>query len=879
VSDELPIGTVTFLFTDIEGSTRLLRELGKSYGPVLDDHARLMREAIAAGAGTEIRTEGDSFFAVFPTATGAVLAAAAAQRALAAHRWSHGPGLRVRMGMHTGEGRRGGDDYIGIDVNRAARIAAAGHGGQVLLSDATRALVADALPDRVSLRDLGEHRLKGFDLPQRIHQLVIEELPSDFAAIRSLEVPKDLPVQLTSFVGRGQELTVITGLAERSRLVTLTGPGGTGKTRLAVEAARRLAERFADGVHFVDLSPITDPQLVANAIASALRLREEGGRPVLEIISDHLRDRTSLLVLDNFEQVLPGGQVVATLLRAAPKLRVLVTSRAPLGLTGERDYPVPPLELPDPEGDPAALLHSEAVDLFADRAGAVDPGFSITDENIRIVAEICARLEGLPLAIELAASRIRVLPPRALLERLDLRLPVLVGGPQDAPDRQRTLRAAIAWSYDLLEQRVQTFFLRLSVFAGGWTLQTAEDVVNPAGELGDTVELVETLLQHSLVKRDDPDDPGERFRMLETIREFGVERLQTTAGGDDVRRRHARRFLDLAEEADGRLIGSDQRRWLELLSREHDNFRTALRWAIEGDHGETGLRLGSSLSRFWQMRGHLDEGHRWLDAVLALPSSATSSIERARCLSGLGAIANWQGEVGTVIAAHEESLRIRREIGDPAGTAQALQDLGMARNVSGDPTSAQVLAEESLAIYRQLGDPHGEAWGLWALGAALCFQGDLEGARKQLEESLRIFDELGDDRSGLGNVITGLGVVAAIAGDPREASARILQAMDLAEEAQDALAISSQLEVLAAMANATGRPERAVRLAGATAMLKEKTRGQAPPAMLPFPDPREVAAKLLDPASLERAWAEGRAMTLEEALAYARRDASPNADP
>jgi class 3 adenylate cyclase len=426
VKPDLPSATVTFLFTDIEGSTRLLRELGESYSLVQDDHARLVREAIAAGDGTEIRTEGDSFFAVFPTATGAVRATASAQRALATHTWSHGGPVRVRMGMHTGEGRLGGGDYLGIDVNRAARIAATGHGGQVLVSDATRALVGAALPDQVSVRDLGERRLKNFDTPQRIHQLVIEGLPSDFPAIRSLDVPTNLPVQLTTFVGREQELADIIGLVERSRLVTLTGPGGTGKTRLAVEAAGRLAERFLDGVHFVDLSPITDPGLVANAIASTLRLREEGGRAVARIVSDHLRDRTALLVLDNFEQILTGGEVVATLLRTAPRLRALATSRAPLGLAGEHEFPVRP-------------------------------------------------------------------SPHSVLERLGQSLPLPVGGPRDAPERQRTLRAAIGWSYDLLEERVRTFLRGLSVFGGGWSLAMAGEVVADPQAEGTAMTLEEAV--------------------------------------------------------------------------------------------------------------------------------------------------------------------------------------------------------------------------------------------------------------------------------------------------------------------------------------------------------------------------------------------------
>jgi class 3 adenylate cyclase len=465
---QLPTGTVTFLFTDIEGSIRLLQRLGDAYRAVQDDHARIMRRAIDEGGGVAIRTEGDSFFAVFADHAAAVRAAVTAQRDLAAHPWPQGMPLRVRMGLHTGRGELGGDDYLGIDVNQAARIAAAGHGGQVLLSEATESLVRHDLPDGVTIRDLGEHRLKDLDHPVRIHDLVIEGLPAEFPPLKTLDVPSTLPSPLTSFVGREREAEQVAELLRASRLVTLIGPGGTGKTRLAVEVARRSVDAFPDGSYFVDLSPITDPMLVPDSIASALRfLPERSGRSVLEILQDHLRDRKALLLLDNFEQVLPGADTVAALLEAAPRIRVLATSRSPLGLSGEQAFPVPPLGILDAADDVAALRQSEAVSLFVDRATAVDPSFSLADEDVPIVAAICARLDGLPLAIELAASRVRLLPPRQLLERLEPALPMLVGGPRDAPERQRTLEAAIGWSYDLLDEGGRILFRRLSVFAGG----------------------------------------------------------------------------------------------------------------------------------------------------------------------------------------------------------------------------------------------------------------------------------------------------------------------------------------------------------------------------------------------------------------------------
>jgi len=870
---QLPTGTVTFLFTDIEGSTRLLQRLGAGYRAVQEDHARILRRAIDEGGGVAIRTEGDSFFAVFPDHAAAVRAAVAAQRALASHPWPHGTPLRVRMGLHTGRGELGGDDYLGIDVNRAARIAAAGHGGQVLLSEATRSLVRHDLPDGVALRDLGEHRLKDLEHPIQIHDLVIEGLPSEFPPLKTLEVPSTLPSPLTSFVGRQREAYRVAELVRTNRLVTLIGPGGTGKTRLAVEVARRSLNAFPDGSYFVDLSPITDPLLVPDSIASALRfVPERSGRSVLKILQEHLRDRTALLLLDNFEQVLPGADTVVALLGAAPRIRVLATSRAPLGLSGEQAFPVPPLGILDATDDVAALRQSEAVSLFVDRATAVDPLFSLADDDVPIVAEICARLDGLPLAIELAASRVRLLPPRLLLERLEPALPMLVGGPRDAPGRQRTLEAAIGWSHDLVDEAPRALFRRLSVFAGGWTLDTVMDVADPVGDLGDVLGVLESLVQHSLVHRVPGDTQG-RLRMLETIREFALARLDASGDGPDVRRRHALRFRDLAERAGPHLTGPDQRRWLDELSREHDNLRAALRWAIDGDEGETAIRTAGPIWRFWYARGHLEEGRRWLEAALGLPSSGGPTMPQARALTALGGIAYWQGDFDTALRSYEEALEVLRVMGDRAAIVEALLDVGETRAVKGDPGSGVAFMEESLALARELGDRRGEAWARWGLGTARMFAGDLGASRDHLQQSLRIFQEIGDDNWGLGNALGGLGGLAALRGDPTEARRLFLETWSFSGEQANALQIAGHLRLLAVVANQLAQPERAARLAGAEAAWRGKVRGQIPQAFMPYEDPAEVAARELGDEAFQRAWAEGQAMSLEEALAYAREDA------
>jgi predicted ATPase/class 3 adenylate cyclase len=870
---KLPTGTVTFLFTDIEGSTRLLQRLGDGYRAVQDDHVRILRQAINEGGGVAIRTEGDSFFAVFADHSGAVRAAVAAERALAAHQWPHGTPLLVRMGLHTGRGEPGGDDYLGIDVNRAARIAAAGHGGQVLLSEATRSLVRHDLPDGITIRDLGEHRLKDLEHPVQIHELVIEGLPSEFRPLKTLEVPSTLPSPLTSFVGRQREAHLVTELVKTKRLVTLIGPGGTGKTRLAVEVARRSLDAFPDGSYFVDLSPITDPLLVPDSIASALLLvPERSGRSVLEILQEHIRDWTALLLLDNFEQVLPGADTVAALLAAAQRIRFLATSRAPLGLSGEQAFPVPPLGILDATDDVAALRQSEAVSLFVDRATAVDPLFSLADEDVPIVAEICARLDGLPLAIELAASRVRLLPPRQLLERLEPALPMLVGGPRDAPERQRTLEAAIGWSYDLLDEAARVLFRRLSVFAGGWTLDAVMDVADRGGDLGDVAGGLESLVQHSLMHRVPGDTQG-RLRMLETIREFALARLDASEDGPDVRRRHALRFRDLAERAGPHLTGPDQRHWLDELSREHDNLRAALRRAIDSDEGETALRTAGPVWRFWYARGHLEEGRRWLEAALGLPSSRGPTTPRARALAALSGIAYWQGDFDTALRSCEEALDIHRALDDRAAMVEALLDVGEVRAVKGDPASGVALMEESLALAREVGDRRGEAWALWGLAAARMFAGDLDASRDLFEESLRIFQEVGHDTWGWGNAASGLGGLAALRGDPTEARKLVFESLALSGEQVNAVIITGHLRFLSMVANQQGQHERATRLAGAEAAWRGKVSGRVPDAFFPYEDPGQAAARQLSDEAFKRAWAEGQAMSLVEALAYAREDA------
>src|SRR5687767_2573926 len=576
-------------------------------------HDEILKRAIESNGGHDFKTVGDAFCCAFWTAADALDAALEVQRTLFDEEWQETGPLRVRMALHTGTGEERGGDYFGPPVNRVARLLSAAHGGQVLLSLPTQELVRDQLLVGTSLRDLGEHRLKDLFRPERVYQLSAPELPSEFPPLRTLEAYRNnLPLQPTPLIGREKEVAEVCDLlgGEATHLLTLTGPGGIGKTRLALQAAADLLDDFSDGTFFVPLATLTEAELFLPAVAETLGVRETGEQPLKEILKDYLGERRLLLVLDNFEQVLGAAPAVTELLAVAPGLKVLATSRAPLGLYGEHEFPVPPLTLPDLERPPPLerLTQYEAVGLFVERAQALKPDFKVTNESAPAVAEICVRLDGLPLAIELAAARIKMLPPRAMLQRLTSRLKLLTGGARDLPERQRTLKATIEWSFALLDEGEQVLFRRLAVFSGGRTLEAIEAICDAEGDLPvDTFEGVSSLLDKSLLGQEE--GPGEepRFVMLETVHEFAREKLQGSGEAEQIKRVHAQYFLTLAEEAHPELLGANQLQWLEKLEAEHDNMRAALSWALEGKEVEVALRLGGALSWFWSMRGYYGE--------------------------------------------------------------------------------------------------------------------------------------------------------------------------------------------------------------------------------------------------------------------------------
>jgi predicted ATPase len=651
------------------------------------------------------------------------------------------------MGLHTGLGTLGGDDYVGLDVNRAARISSAAHGGQVLISDATRVLTLDALPAGVTLRRLGEHRLKDVSRLELLHQLVIDGVESQFPPIRTHEQSAgNLPPRLTSFIGRETEIADLAGLLEGIRLITLTGPGGTGKTSLAVEFARSRAAEFEQGVWFVSLETVADPSLVARTVAAGIGLIDGPDLEATQRLARFFEDRSALLILDNFEQVVPAAPLVKELLQAAPKLKVIVTSRSPLRLAAEQEYPVAPLSVTRRETAGDDERPADAVRLFVERASRVRPGYRLAAEDTAAVDEICRRLDGLPLGIELAASRVAILPPRALAERLAGRLDLPGAGSRDVPERQRSLEGAIAWSLDLLQPAERRLLARLSIFAGGCRLAEAEAICGPEADLGvDVLEGLSRLIDHSLVQPA-PGFDGARFRLLETIRVFAAVRLASAGEAAMIGRRHALAYRDLAELAARHLPGRNQVEGLDRLSAEHDNLRVALRWTIDNGDAETALRLGAGLWRFWQLRGHMTEGREAITEILAMPGASAPTEWRMRALEAAGGLQWWSADVAGGDVSYSAQLEVAREIADVRGTADALFNLVHTHFALGaHPAELDRMRDEAIELYRQIGDERSIERTRLTATYSLMAAGRMVDGRDAILTALERFEELGDD--------------------------------------------------------------------------------------------------------------------------------------
>lgn len=725
---------MTFLFTDVEGSTRLWEEHPDTMGPAVARHDEILRAAVEARGGNVFKSLGDAVYAAFEESSQAVAAALDAQRALVFEPWPLPHPLRVRMAVHAGVCERRDGDFFGRPLNRTARLLAIGHGGQVLVSDCVREIVGDALPPGASLVPLGDHRLRDLALPERVFGLVHPELPALFPPLRSAgrnDVPNNLPTATTSFVGREKELSQVEAALARTRFLTLTGSGGCGKTRLALQAAGEVAEAYPEGVWYVELARVNDARLVPQIVAETLGVAEMAGEEPLRAIAAYLRERRLLLVLDNCEHLLDAcGALADTILRSGPGIKVLATSREALAVAGELVLRVPSLSLPEGEefGD---ILQYEAPRLFAERAAFHRPDFAVTDANSAALAALCRRLDGIPLAIELAAARVRALTIEQIDARLDDRFRLLTGGSRSALPRQQTLRALVDWSYSLLTDVERTVLRRLGVFVGGWSLEAAEAVL-PGGavEEWEVLDLLSSLVDKSLVQAEEA--AGEtRYRLLETVRQYALEKLLGEEDSVSTRQAHLAFFLRVAEEAAPHLTGMDQARWFARLDREHDNLRAALDWS----RGEARLRICGALYWFWHVQKFNGEGLRRMVEALDDPAAATPSPCLAKVLLGAGMLAYWL-EDGRQESFFVRGLEVAQAVGDKNLEGRILGNLGALSVETRAFAAARTYTNRALEIHRELNLPARMAHQYCTLGFLEREEGRPEDARLMLESAL-----------------------------------------------------------------------------------------------------------------------------------------------
>jgi predicted ATPase len=776
------------------------------------------------------------------------------------------------MALHTAAATPRDGDYLAPGLNRLSRLLAAAHGGQVLLSLATQDLARDALPPGAGLRDLGEHPLRDLFRPERVFQLLHPDLPADFPPIRTLITrPNNLPLQPTPFLGREDQVARVVDLLSRedARLLTITGPGGVGKTRLALQAAADLLEDFPDGLWFVDLSVLDDAGLVLPTIAAVLGVREEGS-VLTERLAGLLSGKRLLLVLDNFERDIDAVQTVSDLLAQIPGAKVLATSRTPLHAYGEREYPLAPLPLPDLAHLPTVegMSQYEAVRLFIARAQAVKPDFTVTIANAPAVAEICFRLVGLPLAIELVAALVKMLPPQALLKRLEQRLPLLTGGARTLPARQQTMRNAIAWGHHLLAPDEQTLFRRLAVFPGGCTIEAAEVIAGPERTL-DVFAGLASLVDKSLLRLEEGSDGEPHFRMLETVREYGLERLAASGEESTTRDRHAGFFLDLAERAGPEIVETADPALLELLEREHDNLRAALAWSRDSSNLDTLLRLAGVLALFWFYRGHLNEGRRWLDQALQTLPDDASPRPRAWSLTCSGMLASVAGETDRATALLTESFSWWEQTGEAYGHAAAGSLLGGVYVSQGRYDEAKTLFTLNAAYFRDTGHDSMHAHALFHLGVIAWAQGDDAHARVQLHEAVEGYDRCGGTADAI-DPLRYLGLVACGAGDVDDATVLFGEMLTRLRQLGSRAAIAVGLADVATLAAAREAWPPAARLfAKAEALLTAEAVAFSLPARNHYERAHARAREALGDAAYQTAAVAGRALTLEEALAEA----------
>jgi predicted ATPase/class 3 adenylate cyclase len=928
-----PSGTVTFLFTDIEGSTRLWQEQPDAMTVAHARHDAILREAIEANHGFIFQTVGDSFSAAFHNAEAGLNSAIQAQRALQTAevfemnprnevemmKAPEGCMLRVRMGLHTGaaEVLPDGSNYDGyVTVACAQRVMSVSHGGQVLLSQTTHDLLENDLPENIILREMGEHRLKGLHAPMRLYQLVAPGLEQSFPPIQSLSsLSNNIPPQLSSFIGRERELAEVRQRLEKTRLLTLIGPGGTGKTRLSLQLATEMVPNFDDGVWFVELAPLADPALVLQSIASVLGVRAQAGMPLMTIVIDYLREKNLLLILDNCEHLIETSAKLADhFLHNAPRIKIIASSREALGLNGETVYRVPSLSLPEQaKASRETVIGSESVQLFVERASAANPKFLLSDENAFPIAQICSRLDGIPLAIELAASRVSAFTPEQIARRLDDRFKLLTGGSRTALPRQQTLRAMIDWSYDILGQVECRFLRRLSVFAGGWVLEAAESICSDM----DVLELLPQLVNKSLVTLDDEcEEP--RYRLLETIRQYARDKLLESGEAAEMRNRHLGYYIRLTERAEMQLNSFMALNWVNRLEDEYDNLRTAIEWGLDNDVMGV-LRMAGALPNFWFRRGYESEGIQWiheaLERVKQLPNvEGEATRERlaiiAKSWQSVTFMSFSQGNMPLATTAAATCAEYARQLGDKQLLATVLTFEASAKMMSADFKDVDAIMEEVMAVVNESKDPYsiGMAYGIlgarrmqvgkddeqtramvakglaalegnknrfghtmvrFAMAMAARYNHRFEEARAQFTVLIPIFLDMGDHhRSNM--IRSELAHMDRQEGDYEKAKAAYRETILEWKRLGHRAAVAHQLESFAFIANTHGQFERAARLFGAAEALREAV-NISMTEMERIEYEREVAhlKANMDGNIFASCWAEGRAMTMERAVQLA----------
>lgn len=872
-----PGGTVTFLFSDIEGSSRLWERFPVDMGPALARHDEILRGQIESSGGHVFKTVGDAFCAAFSSPSAAISAAVNAQQRLFLEDWGATGPLRVRMGLHAGPAEFRNNDYFGGTLNRVARICAAGHGGQILTSETLRSLLEG---EGVDFLSLGDFRLRNLNRVERIYQVRVEGLPVHFPPLRSQQnLPHNLPVSPTTFVGRETEIEQLKQLLGRSRLVTLLGTGGTGKTRLAVEAGREMLEAYPDGVWLIELATATEPGQVAPAVAAALGVREEPGRPLLDSISEYLQSREMLLIFDNCEHLLDESSRLATrLLAGCPKIRILATSRQALRSPGETTWPVRPLAAFDVWGRArdravtvAEISGFEAVRLFVERARAVQPAFELTDANAPDVARICWRLDGIPLALELAAARLRVLTPAQISERLNDQFRLLKTGATTVLPHQQTLRALIDWSYDLLEPRERTLFHRLGVFAGGRTLESVEAVC-AGGEIepDDILDLLQQLADKSLIFIETEDGRAARYVLIESVWQYARERLRESGEFDALRDRHLAFFLGLTESAAPHLNGPDPAAWVRRLHAEFLNLRFALEFAAESaERAEPGLRLVASLERFWEICGNLEDARRSVDAVLARPDVSDFPLPLARALICAARIAWAQDRYADGLALQERARPLLEKSGDEALLGFFHGYRGFLEFSSHDVESARTSFLASEAIGNRLQHPKILAISRAGFGSIAAHEGRLQEALEIKLDALSRFRTVGD-KWIIGYSLWGVAHVALALGQPDRARAALREWAGIARELGNRWAIPYLIQHLADAARLEGKPELAARLFGAAECLRESLAVRFTPGEQAHYDAavNDLRSRL-PAADLETLWQAGRHLRREAAMELA----------